>query len=484
MRFAVLSMIASESDRDRSRSTWPALNRFCNRFDLRPGFIDLGMDGTWEDKFNLIRSFLQEFDRILYVDPTVLLRFDCPNLFEVVPDDSIGMFEQGDLEPERKKAEGLGSLYNPFVIVASKEHLEFFSPGRVVDSSSFNLFKLPHRFNRLPKTVPVTGEQLEDSFAVNLSESSLGLTREIAEKFNHFREYGVPKFFKRIMIDMPGALGDCVAMEPLVRYLICELEPTARVTVRTSFPDVFEHIRIVRTEGSFRCVPEDWDRGQAYCHINLAHRFDRASFNLMHPLDYGGLCAFGGHVPAEHRSIRLTSKHSMNMVSGHILIHAGASWPSKTFPSDFWQSVIDKLIDDGHKIALIGKTYSDGVRGTVPIDGSRCLDLRNRLSLSELIAAIRDSKMLISNDSSPVHISGAFLNPTIMITSAKQPEFIWPKRESILNINLGSPLPNAYPKIGLANSTRIDECSLEDLRSILPTAEDVARKVESFFLEY
>ena len=45
-------------------------------------------------KFN-IHNLLHTYKRILYVDTDILIREDAPNLFEVVPENKLGMFNEG-----------------------------------------------------------------------------------------------------------------------------------------------------------------------------------------------------------------------------------------------------------------------------------------------------------------------------------------------------------------------------------------------------
>jgi ADP-heptose:LPS heptosyltransferase len=110
-----------------------------------------------------------------------------------------------------------------------------------------------------------------------------------------------------------------------------------------------------------------------------------------------------------------------------ILVHPGKHWISKTFPVEYWQEIIDKL-SVKHKIAIIGK--EDQNRGTVPV---KCpengIDLRDRLELGGLIALISQAHVLISNDSAPVHLAGAFDNWIVLLPSCKHPDHVLSYRQ-------------------------------------------------------
>ncbi len=100
---------------------------------------------SWE-KFQAY-DLLTEYDRILLIDTDVIVRQDCPDLFKLVPEDYLGMFNGGpyhDLSTLMMHAclvyreffdEWKGDYYNGGVIVASKIHRSLFErPAETHDS--------------------------------------------------------------------------------------------------------------------------------------------------------------------------------------------------------------------------------------------------------------------------------------------------------------------------------------------------------------
>jgi ADP-heptose:LPS heptosyltransferase len=55
-------------------------------------------------------------------------------------------------------------------------------------------------------------------------------------------------------------------------------------------------------------------------------------------------------------------------------------------------------------------------------------DFRDKLSLGGLIALLSKAKILVTNDSAPLHIAGAWDNHIVLIPSCKHPDFILPYR--------------------------------------------------------
>jgi len=188
MRFAVLSMVCNDRDREYAQSTWPAIRRYCSEKGFAHSLIDFPSDQPWQARFAFIQESLRHCERMIYIDPCVLIRFDCADLLRIVPSAMIGMFDEGDLNPQKKRDHGLNALYNPDVIVATCHHAQFFdSDFSKVDSGLFPIYKLPHRYNRTIQTIDATGEPLEDSYLANLRGASIERTRELSETFTRFR---------------------------------------------------------------------------------------------------------------------------------------------------------------------------------------------------------------------------------------------------------------------------------------------------------
>jgi ADP-heptose:LPS heptosyltransferase len=77
---------------------------------------------------------------------------------------------------------------------------------------------------------------------------------------------------------------------------------------------------------------------------------------------------------------------------------------------------------------LIGKTI-DEKQGYQPINCPQGgYDFRDLTTLGELFALISLSKCLVTNDSSPLHIAGAFDNWIVTVPTCKHPEHILPYR--------------------------------------------------------
>ena len=85
-----------------------------------------------------IHELLNEYKRIIYLDIDILIREDCPNLFDIVPVDKLGMFNEGRYTTRYEYLEQAseyykeplkpwnGKFYNSGVMVISRLHKKIF----------------------------------------------------------------------------------------------------------------------------------------------------------------------------------------------------------------------------------------------------------------------------------------------------------------------------------------------------------------------
>lgn len=64
--------------------------------------VSVATTSFFYDKF-VIGNLLENFDRILFLDADVLVRQDCPSLFDLVPAEELGMFNEGLLTTDKER---------------------------------------------------------------------------------------------------------------------------------------------------------------------------------------------------------------------------------------------------------------------------------------------------------------------------------------------------------------------------------------------
>ena len=106
-----------------------------------------------------------------------------------------------------------------------------------------------------------------------------------------------------------------------------------------------------------------------------------------------------------------------------IVIHPGASDPAKCWPTANFASLMDRLAER-LKIVLIGSPQ------TIPVaveilrqtqKTSRFLDLTGKTTLAQTVSLLRRARLLISNDSGPVHVAAGVGTSVISLFLRNQP---------------------------------------------------------------
>jgi len=216
----------------------------------------------------------------------------------------------------------------------------------------------------------------------------------------------------------------------------------ADITVATWFPRLFEHLPVKIVDIMNYQLEPDTPYYLMETLVSPEHpSWKYYSANLMHATDFISQSCLRAIMPDKDKQIRLQVKfedltEAMDAVgaqdlSNLVLVHPGKGWPSKTFPPEWWSTVLERIAAKGFKIVIVGK-YLNDEQGTVNVSlPPGAMDARNLLSLGGLMALISQAKVLVSNDSAPVHIAGAFDNHIILIPSCKHPDHVIPLRNGI-----------------------------------------------------
>jgi len=462
----------------------------------------------WE-KFQ-IYDLLVKYDRILFVDSDIIIRSDSPNLFDIVPKDSFGVFDEAPFTPDRKYSlikaceeydiklpNWKGQYYNTGVMVISRIHREIFKhPGKeifnfyeqgylnaIIQKLDTKCFILPYKYNRMTCLDVVTGEERFASYFIHYAgvpnvDFVLQLIKKDLDKWtSDAPQY---KYKRHILVDVQGGLGDQVDAEPAIRYMKKYIYPDDDIVIKTHFPRLFEHLGLpVTTHEEF--VRQD---DTPYYHVitlpgTESLQWAIVSNLLCHTVDYVAMALLKRTLPEKDKKIQLMIKPEDKKevtdllkaieIKDLVLVHAGKHWQSKTFPKQWWQDVIDGLHKEGKKVCLIGK--DEDTRGVWDLQLKPGMyDTRNLLSLGGLIALISEANMVISNDSAPVHLAGAFDNNIILIPTCKHPDHILPFRGN----------SRTYKQKALYKKLSLDDCGQAPTELYETSAEFIKREFKDY----
>lgn len=451
-------------------------------------FQILELNKNYSNTFFEFESLLQKYDRVLFISPYVLVREDTPNLFDEVPIDKLGAFNEGryvdrtaymkaaiSFYNEKLVKDWKGMYYNTDVLLFSKKHRSLFKKPtfdigsditpylnlkihndeiKVLDSNSSssetirvsNGKGLHYKFNRIEPLDSQIGISRLDSYMINYTDAPPDIIREIVEKDIKQWKIDSPKFeYKRnILIKLSAGLGDQIESEPVARF-VRKIYPDANIYLTTHHPTMFSHLEKLGIKvfdytnwkgvnDALLIMENNPDEGKG---------INRLTQVLFHPTDFSSISMIRRTLPVEDKKIQLPLQiHDVESVmeltknkpnnKKSIVVHPGKWWPSKTFPKDWWQKVVD-LLSEKLCVILIGRTLSEK-QGYLDIECPKDgFDFRDFTTIGENVALISLAKVTLSNCSSPIHIAGAFDNWIVLIPTSKHPDHVLPWRNGSQN---------------------------------------------------
>ena len=90
-----------------------------------------------------------------------------------------------------------------------------------------------------------------------------------------------------------------------------------------------------------------------------------------------------------------------------IVLHPGISDANRTWPTEFWQSLLEMLKSRGYMAIMIGRSDAADGRSIASLPNNEYLDMTDKLSLSETVELLRHCDVLVSADSGPIQLAGA-----------------------------------------------------------------------------
>lgn len=286
-----------------------------------------------------------------------------------------------------------------------------------------------------------------------------------------------------------GGLGDQICAEPTLRYALSQFR-NCNISLASEAPSLFRHLKFKKVFDTKEEMPI-WQNYLTFDTItppddsNLVWQF--VCHMITNCVDFPSLCALRCQLPVRDREIFQQPQHpsALGHMRNCVFVHAGRHWPSKTFPAAWWNSVLCHLKTNNVTPILIGGDTDDN-RGTVEVNADGCIDLRNKLSISDSIWMLQRAAVLLTNDSSPLHMA-ASRDPDDestghcwigFIATCKHPDYIshfrhgqWSYREK--NLGLGGIWEEMDHCPNKGEEVTVDKVDSNLLRSWLPDPSDV-----------
>ncbi len=306
---------------------------------------------------------------------------------------------------------------------------------------------------------------------------------------------------KKILLKSWGGIGDMITAEPTIRYIVENLKEY-KISLYSMAPDLYRHLDFHEV---FDYYKDKIDESQYYVFNTMASDFnfewEFISGLYTHCVDFASLIALRCQLPLKYKQIKIipTSKHEEKIsylfkekykvkeLKNCIVLHPGKHWQSKTFPKWWWDRVIKKIIKSDLIPIIIGGHADEfgSLRTTVDVNNNGCIDLRCELELLETVALLKRVDVLLTNDSSPLHLAAATNCWIGFIATCKHPDYITHYREGgfgwrMENLGNGGVWENSHFLSDL-NVREVDEIKL---LSWLPEPEKFAEwGINKIYLE-
>lgn len=226
----------------------------------------------------------------------------------------------------------------------------------------------------------------------------------------------------RILVKRQGALGDVLCITPVLAKLRKEY-PDAIIAVETAHPQALANNPHITPGANLSGDPQAWviSLDLAYERqpkTHIVHAYLDEAFN-----NYEGdktlIYKFNTHWASEQGAV----------------IHAAASWPSRTFGRDFWDEVARKLISKGLQPVFVGS-------GGDYVGPDYATHAVGRLTLDQTVALIAKAKVFVGSDSALLHFAGCTDTSIVGLYTCVRAKYRMPYRNGVMGSNMTGLEPN------------------------------------------
>lgn len=167
--------------------------------------------------------------------------------------------------------------------------------------------------------------------------------------------------------------------------------------------------------------------------VDSTHQVDRNLHLLKEsgvPVGGAGATALRVFIPQGTQAAvdGLLREHGLH--GSFVVIAPGATCSARRYPLARYVDVAARLAQTGHRVVVVGgpldQAAGDAIVAAVPGAVSLC----GRTSLAELAALLRRARLLIANDSGPMHIGDAVSCPMVILYSGTELEEQWRPRSA------------------------------------------------------
>lgn len=292
---------------------------------------------------------------------------------------------------------------------------------------------------------------------------------------------------KNFAIHLWGGAGDQVCASPTLAWAFKNFRG-CKITLATDLPDLFRHLPFERIYDSnveqpiwekylkFTTISPPEDPGDG---SNLPWYF--FSHGTVNCVDFCTMHSFRWELPVADKEITLNGIEPTKDLGlpnqPWVFVHPGKHWSSKTQPKDWWDAILEELITRGIVPIIIGGD-ADKNKTTVNVNTQGCVDIRNKTTWAESAWLLQRAKVLLTNDSSPLHIAASGDAWIGALATCKHWDFIshwrhgeWQWREK--NFSKGNMYYTNPPNLPTVGGVKFGDLDEKTMRSWLPEPKEM-----------
>ncbi|HOW65427.1 MAG TPA: lipopolysaccharide heptosyltransferase II [Candidatus Paceibacterota bacterium] len=107
-----------------------------------------------------------------------------------------------------------------------------------------------------------------------------------------------------------------------------------------------------------------------------------------------------------------------------IVLNPGARWTNKRWPAEYYAQLAGLLSSEkpAPRFVILGGTGDQELGDQIArANPGRCLDLTGRTTLPEMVEWIRFSRLMVTNDTGPMHVAAALGKPVVALFGPTEP---------------------------------------------------------------
>jgi ADP-heptose:LPS heptosyltransferase len=113
-----------------------------------------------------------------------------------------------------------------------------------------------------------------------------------------------------------------------------------------------------------------------------------------------------------------------------VVVHPGTSAPARAYPEPLWAAAVDRLVQDGWRVALTGSPAERPLTGRIlsTLGGAAAAgvdSLSGRLDLAQLAAVLDRAEVTVVANTGPAHLSAAVGTPVVSLFAPVVPAVRW-----------------------------------------------------------